>query len=154
MAMNADETEQKILQLAKAIPADERVPSGFAMRVMSDVREIHTRETSQADEQFLSLAGIPANEHVPHAFEKRIMAHVRALLNENPFTIWSRMLWRAVALGLGVMLLAILLAFGRGDSNETEPLASVDPPIEAPDQNAIDFETVLLASFDDLEYTW
>ena len=39
-AMNADETEQKILQLAKAIPADERVPSGFAMRVMSDVREI------------------------------------------------------------------------------------------------------------------
>jgi len=30
-AMNADETEQKILQLAKAIPADERVPSGFAM---------------------------------------------------------------------------------------------------------------------------
>ena len=154
-AMNADETEQKILQLAKAIPADERVPSGFAMRVMSDVREIHTRETSQADEQFLRLArNIPANEHVPYAFEKRIMAHVRALLNENPFTIWSRMLWRAVAPCLGVMLLAIVLAFGRGDSNETEPLATVDPPVEAPDQNAIDFETVLLASFDDLEYTW
>ena len=34
-AMNSDETEQKILQIAKAIPADERVPSGFAM---SDVR--------------------------------------------------------------------------------------------------------------------
>ena len=66
-AMNADETEQKILQLAKAIPADERVPSGFAMRVMSDIREIHTRETSQADEQFLRLArNIPANEHVPY----------------------------------------------------------------------------------------
>ena len=61
-AMNADETEQKILQLAKAIPADERVPSGFAMRLMSDIREIHTRETSQADEQFLRLArNIPAN---------------------------------------------------------------------------------------------
>jgi len=52
------------------------------------------------------------------------------------------------------MLLAIVLAFGRGDSNGTEPLATVDPPVEAPDQNAIDFETVLLASFDDLEYTW
>ena len=91
---------------------------------------------------------------MPYAFEKRIMAHLRALLNENPFTDSSRMLWRAVAPCLGVMLLAIVLAFGRGDSNETEPLATVDPPVEAPDQNAIDPETVLLASFDDLEYTW
>ena len=153
--MKANETEQKILQLAKAIPADERVPSGFATRVMSDIKEIHNRETAQVDEKFLRLArNMPENEHVPYAFEKRIMAHIRALLNENPFTIWSRMLWRAVAPCLGVMLLAIGIAFGPGDSASTESLTSINPPVETLEQNANDFETVILASFDDLEYAW
>ena len=153
--MNADEAEKKILQLSKAIPADERVPSGFSARVMAGVHEIHTRETEQSDEQYLRLArNLPTNERVPYAFEKRIMAHVRALLEENPFTVWSRMLWRAVAPCLGVMLVAIVLAFGLGDSTATEPLATVDPSIETLDENNIDFETVMLASFDDLEYTW
>ena len=153
--MNANETEQKILQLAKAIPADERVPSGFATRVMSDIHEIHTRETAQADEKFLRLArNMPESEHVPYAFEKRIMAHIRALRDENPFTIWSRMLWRAMAPCLGVMMLAIVIAFGRGDSAGTESLTTINPPVETLEQNASDFETVLLASFDDLEYAW
>lgn len=155
-SVNAEETEQKILQLAKAIPVDERVPAGFSARVMTGVREVHnTLETEQADERFLRLArNLPDNGHVPYAFEKRIMAHVRALLDENPFTIWSRMLWRAVAPCLGVMLLALVLTFGRGDSTEMVPVATGDPSVEELDQNTIDFETFMLASFDDLEYAW
>jgi len=154
--MNSEETEKQILELAKAIPADERVPVGFSSRLMNDVREIHTRETELADERFLRLArNLPVNEHVPYAFEKRIMACVRELLVENPFAIWSRMLWRAVAPCLGVMLVAIVLSFGQGDTAALEPLATTaNPTIETTEQNAIDFETVMLASFDDLEYAW
>ena len=138
---------------------DERVPVGFSSRVMNDVREIHTRETELADERFLRLArNLPGNEHVPYAFEKRIMACVRELLVENPFAIWSRMLWRAVAPCLGVMLVAIVLSFGQGDTAALEPLATTakpaNPTIETTEQNAIDFESVMLASFDDLEYAW
>ena len=158
-SMNAEETEKQILELAKAIPADKRVPVGFSSRVMSDVREIYTRETQLADERFLRLArNLPGNEHVPYAFEKRIMAHVRELLAENPFAIWSRMLWRAVAPCLGVMVVAIVLYFGQGDTAAPEPSATTanpsNPTIAPPEQNAIDFETVMLASFDDLEYAW
>ncbi|HJN82440.1 MAG: hypothetical protein QF749_08250 [Verrucomicrobiota bacterium] len=145
--MKANETEQQFLKLAKTVPTDERVPGGFAARMMARVREQHSLETGSADERFLRFArNLPANERVPYAFEKRIMARLRELLTPDPLTHWSRMLWRAVAPCLGVMLLAVL--FSAGEPTDTSPIQT------AGELESTDFETVMLASFDDLELTW
>ena len=145
--MKANETEQQFLKLAKTVQTDERVPDGFPARVMEQVMERHALETRSADEQFLRFVrNLPTNEHVPYAFEKRIMAHLREWLSPDPLTLWSRMLWRAVAPCLGVMILAVLF--------------SADTPVDmsagqtSGELETVDFETVMLASFDDLEYTW
>jgi ribosomal protein L39E len=145
--MKANKTEQKFLKLAKTVQSDERVPGGFAARVMAQVQEQHALETGSADEQFLRIArNLPDNERVPYAFEKRIMARLRELLTPDPLTHWSRMLWRAAAPCLGVMMLAML--FSAGEPAETSANLPVDQ------SEATDFESVMLASFDDLELTW
>jgi len=145
--MKAHETEQQFLKLAKTVPTNERVPGGFASRIMEQVLEQHKLETSSHNERFLSFArNLPTNERVPYAFEKRIMARLRELLTPDPLTHWSRMLWRAVAPCLGVMLLAVL--FSAGEPTDTSPIQT------AGELESTDFETVMLASFDDLELTW
>ncbi|HJN91038.1 MAG TPA: hypothetical protein QGG93_11970 [Verrucomicrobiota bacterium] len=145
--MKAHETEQQFLKLAKTVPTDERVPGGFATRVMEQVREQHELETGSADERFLRFArNLPTNERVPYSFEKRIMARLRELLIPDPLTHWSRMLWRAVAPCLGVMILAVL--FSAGKPTGTTLTLTTDEP------DTTDFESVMLASFDDLEYAW
>jgi hypothetical protein len=145
--MKANEIEQQFLKLAKTVQTDERVPDGFPARMMARVRERHALETRSADEQFLRFArNLPANEHVPYAFEKRIMAHLREWLSPDPLTLWSRMLWRAVAPCLGVMILAVLF------SANTPADMSVGQT--SGELETVDFETVMLASFDDLEYMW
>ena len=145
--MTANEIEKKLLKLAKSVQNDERAPVNFSARVMTRVREQHALETSSADERFLKFArNLPGNEHVPYAFEKRIMARIRELLTPDPLTVWSRMLWRAVAPCLGVMLLAVL--FSAGEPADTSPIQTAE------ELESTDFETVMLASFDDLELTW
>ena len=145
--MKANEIEQQFLKLAKTVQPDERVPGGFAARVMSQIQEQHALETSSADEQFLRFTrNLPDNERVPYAFEKRIMARLHDLLTPDPLTHWSRMLWRAAAPCLGVMMLAMLFSAGE----PTDPSAAL--PADQPE--AADFESVMLASFDDLELTW
>ena len=145
--MKANETEQQFLKLAKTVQTDERVPDGFSALVMDRVMEQHALETHSADEQFLRFArNLPANEHVPYAFEKRIMACLRELLTPDPLTLWSRMLWRAVAPCLGVMILVVLFSSG-------EPVGT-SAGQAAGELDTADFETVILASFDDLENTW
>jgi hypothetical protein len=47
---------------------------------------------------------LPVADHVPYAFEKRIMAVIRELPAPDAWTIWARVLWRAAAPCVGVML--------------------------------------------------
>ena len=84
------------------------------------------------------------------------MARIRGLLTPDPLAFWSRMLWRAVAPCFGVMILAALFS-------TKEPTAAFidqaafdlgETTTETVDPESTDFETVMLASFDDLEYTW
>ena len=147
--MKSNETEQQFLKLAKTIQMDERVPDGFQAQVMARVREQHALEIRSSDEQFLRFArNLPANEHVPYAFEKRIMARLRDLLTPDPLTLWSRMLWRAVGPCLGVMILVVLFSSeGLVDTSAGQAAGELD-------FETADFETVMLASFADLENTW
>ncbi len=39
----------------------------------------------------------PISDRVPYAFEKRIMAHLKGKIAIDPWSEWSRALWRAVA---------------------------------------------------------
>ena len=154
--MNASEKDNQFLKVAKAIPINEQSPSGFSKRIMTEVRELHSRETTMADERFLRLArNMPLNERVPYTFEKRIMAMVRDWRTENPFTIWSRVLWRAVAPCMGIMILTALMSFNHGEpTTDSQSLLTKDNTEENFEIDTTDFETVMLASFDDLEYTW
>ena len=155
--MTANEIEKKLLKLAKAVQNDKRAPVNFSARVMTRVREQHALETSSARERFLKFArNLPGNEHVPYAFEKRIMARIRELLTPDPLAFWSRMLWRAVAPCFGVMILAALFSTKEPTAAFIDQ-AAFDPAettTETVDPESTDFETVMLASFDDLEYTW
>ena len=155
--MTANEIEKKLLKLAKSVQNDKRVPLNFSARVMTRVREQHSLETSSADERFLKFArNLPGNEHVPYAFEKRIMARIRGLRTADPLAFWSRMLWRAVAPCFGVMILAALFSTKEPTAAFIDQ-AAFDPSettTETVDSESTDFETVMLASFDDLEYTW
>ena len=155
--MTANEIEKKLLKLAKSVQNDKRVPLNFSVRVMARVREQHSLETSSPDERFLKFArNLPENKHVPYAFEKRIMARIRELLTPDPLAFWSRMLWRAVVPCFGVMILAALFST-KELTGALIDQATFDPAetmIETVDSESTDFETVMLASFDDLEYTW
>ena len=155
--MEANETEQQFLKLAKSVQNDDRMPDGFPARVMARVREQHALETRSAGERFLRFArNLPVNEHVPYAFEKRIMARIRGLLTPDPLAFWSRMLWRAVAPCFGVMILAALFSTKESTAAFIDQVAFdlAETTTETVDPESTDFETVMLASFDDLEYTW
>ena len=154
--MSASDKDNKFLKLAKAIPLNEQGPSGFSKRIMVKVREQNSRETTMADERFLRFArNISENQHTPYKFEKRIMALVLDWKTENPFTVWSRVLWRAVVPCIGIMLLTALIAFNQdAPITDSQSSLSMDNPEENFEIDTTDFETVMLASFDDLEYTW
>ena len=155
--MTANELEKKLLKLAKSVQNDKRVPFNFSARVMARVREQHSLETSSPDERFLKFArNLPGNKHVPYAFEKRIMARIRELLTPDPLAFWSRMLWRAVVPCFGVMILAALFSTKEltGAFIDQATFDPAETMIETVYSESTDFETVMLASFDDLEYTW
>lgn len=154
--MNTSEIEKKLIELAKAIPANERVTEDIKGRIMDDIRELHHRETNIADERFLRFArNMPVNENVPYKFENRIMALIRNWRVENPFAVWSHVLWRAVVPCLGIMIITALISINRVEST-TNPQTFLpeDNTYNNLEINISDFETVMLASFDDLENTW
>lgn len=154
--MSISKKDKKFLKIAKAIPLNKQSPLSFSKRIMTKVREIHTQEITIPEERFLKLArNIPVTEQTPYTFEKRIMAIVQDLRVENPFVIWSRVLWRAAAPCLGIMVLTALLSLNQSKSiTDSQALLSQDAFNENYEINPPDFETVMLASFDDLEYTW
>jgi hypothetical protein len=47
---------------------------------------------------------LPAKANVPYAFEKRVMAALRTQPAIDPWALWSRLLWRAAAPCVGIML--------------------------------------------------
>ena len=53
---------------------------------------------------FALARALPPSDHVPYAFEKRIMARVAALPVVDVWAVWSRLLWRAAAPCVGIML--------------------------------------------------
>jgi hypothetical protein len=53
----------------------------------------------------------PPSDRVPYAFAKRIMARLPQGLAIDPWTLWSRALWRAAGLCVVVMLASTAWAF-------------------------------------------
>ena len=47
----------------------------------------------------------PPSDHVPYAFEKRIMARLHAPLPLDLWALWGRLLWRAAAPCVAIMVL-------------------------------------------------
>ena len=54
---------------------------------------------------FAAARAARVNDGVPYAFEKRILARIRGLTPRDPWTVWSRALWRATAPCVFIMLL-------------------------------------------------
>ncbi len=71
---------------------------------------------------FAAARALPQSDHVPYAFEKRIMAHLKARPALDVWAVWSRLLWRAAAPCVGIMLVlsAWTVVSGQlGGSSET-----------------------------------
>lgn len=94
-------------------------------------------------EEFISLArSLPVDERTPYAFEKRIMA----CLGKNPVTdalsVWTHVLWRAMAPCLGIMLLVAAVSLAamstdNGIDTDTET-ADLETTVFVPTQVAFD----------------
>lgn len=66
----------------------------------------------------------PPSDRVPHAFERRIMARLTAPLPVDDLVLWGRVLWRAAAPCVGLMLaLALALLALPRDSDTGENLS-------------------------------
>lgn len=53
---------------------------------------------------FAAARALPPGEDVPYAFEQRIMAALASRPPLDPWALWSRLLWRAAAPCVGIML--------------------------------------------------
>ncbi len=61
--------------------------------------------TDDLQRKILAAArALPQSDQVPYAFEKRIMAHLSARAALDVWAVWSRLLWRAAAPCVGIML--------------------------------------------------
>ncbi len=85
-------------------------------------------------QQLVQLARkIPADDRVPYAFEKRIMARLSLGSVPDLWTLWGRMLWRAVAPCLGIMILATMWTGWQGDPyglSEIDLEAAIEAPLQ------------------------
>ena len=100
---------------------------------------------SDLEEKFWTTARtLPLDERVPYAFEKRIMTLVKSRGAVEPLAFWSRVLWRAAAPCIGVMLAVGAAAMLQNG----QVLATME------DEGYADFETAMVASFDDLQHAW
>lgn len=58
------------------------------------------------EKKFFALArALPPSDHAPYAFEKRIMAQLKSPVAIDVWALWSRLLWRAAAPCIAIMLL-------------------------------------------------
>jgi hypothetical protein len=74
---------------------------------------------------FLLARALPASDHVPYAFEKRIMARLSAQPVVDVWAVWSRLLWRAAAPCVGIMLvISVWTIVANRSSNSSEALAA------------------------------
>ena len=89
----------------------------------------------------VARAHSPSDE-VPYAFEKRILARITSQPLADAWAIWSRLLWRAAAPCVGIMLVMSVWAIVSLDLNgNSEPLAR-------------DLEESVLAPLASLEDSW
>jgi hypothetical protein len=91
------------------------------------------------------LAAARANcpsDAVPYAFEKRVMAHIASQSAVDIATLWNRILWRATAPCVAIMVLLGAWTMLSGYHNgSAETLAA-------------DLENTVLAPFENLGETW
>jgi hypothetical protein len=57
------------------------------------------------DTLLAAARALPSSDHVPYAFEKRIMARLAEGAPVDVWALWSRLLWRAAAPCVGIMLI-------------------------------------------------
>ena len=80
----------------------------------------------------------PPGEDVPYAFEKRVMARLAAPAALDTLAVWNRILWRAAAPCLAVMILMGVWTFlsqpadNPGDTLVAELENSLALPFDAP----------------------
>ncbi|MBM3835991.1 MAG: hypothetical protein FJ403_22550 [Verrucomicrobia bacterium] len=84
----------------------------------------------------------PPSDEVPYAFEKRIMARIARETMVDLWTLWGRLLWRAAAPCVAIMLMLTAWAAVSLDFNgNSEPIAT-------------DLEESVLAPLASLEDAW
>lgn len=83
-----------------------------------------------------------SSDAVPYGFEKRIMARVAEEPALDPWSLWNRILWRATAPCLAMMLLLGVWTFLAPDRNHSD------------DALAADLESAVFAAFDEAGETW
>jgi anti-sigma-K factor RskA len=89
----------------------------------------------------VARAHSPSDE-VPYAFEKRILARITSQPMVDVWAVWSRLLWRAAAPCVGIMLVMSAWAAMSLDLNgNSEPLAR-------------DLEETVLAPLASMEDSW
>ena len=91
---------------------------------------------------FAAARTLPPSDHVPYAFEKRIMARLASRPALDVWMLWSRLLWRAAAPCVAIMVAASIWT-----------LVSTDPKA-SPETLAADLESTVLAPLTHLEESW
>ena len=67
---------------------------------------------------------LPPSDAVPYAFEKRIMAALSAQVPVDVWALWSRLLWRAAAPCVAIMLAVSLWAIVDNSARSSTSLAA------------------------------
>src|ERR1043165_8517093 len=69
------------------------------------IEAAESMRTEELQHKVLQAArALPVSEAVPYAFEKRVMAALAAAESVDVWALWSRLLWRAAAPCVGIML--------------------------------------------------
>jgi hypothetical protein len=74
---------------------------------------------------FAAARALPTSDHAPYAFECRIMAKLASQPAVDVWAVWSRLLWRAAAPCVGIMLLlTVWSVFSSSPSPSADTLAA------------------------------
>ncbi len=102
-----------------------------------------TMNIEQLQKKLLAVArSNPPSDEVPYAFERRIMALIADEQAVDVWALWGRLLWRAAAPCVGIMLIMSVWAVASLDFNTpSETLATA-------------LESTVLAPLASLEDSW